>query len=355
MSTRNRAGRGPAFDFDFKQENYGSGGFGGSDSVPMSVRGKNKGFGFDIAECADGPLSVESDGGSASSTISPSSTWGSGRDAPPSSRPAIVPSLLGNDIGVGIKLGIINDVPMSTDGESKDQGAPDTPRSAGGARASPLIANGPGAYRQNSATRLAGSSATAAAQVEFSFDSPRIALPPGRAIGPGDSTWTPVGRPQSAEKKRWLARANLLREGDSKVAKMAQEDDEASRLLFGKEKYIYLEYLEWMGEDMFKPNVNECEIKCGQCHRAIGGSCWTPQPSQTFGGRLEAPLIKVHKSVVQEVCIIILYCDVSFAFVLTAFFQMDFAMDATPRIDDSMDTGDESSPRASQRYATEFK
>ena len=35
--------------------------------------------------------------------------------------------------------------------------------------------------------------------------------------------------------------------------------------------------------------------------------------------------------------------------------QMDFAMDATPIIDDTMDTGDESSPRAQRPYSSEFK
>ena len=85
-----------------------------------------------------------------------------------------------------------------------------------------------------------------------------------------------MDRPQSAEKKRWLARAYLLREGDTKVAKMAQDDDDASQLCLGPEKYIYLEYLEWMGEEMFQPGRNECEIKCGQCSRVIGGCTWDP-------------------------------------------------------------------------------
>lgn len=292
MSTRNK-GKDPSFDFDFKSDSVG--GFGHSENFPApSVRGKYKGFGFD--SIPDNPDLVEAAMSVDQDELSPGGNWGKGSDS--ALRPDIVPSLMGHDVGVGIKLGLINDV---VDMDSKESTlSPTTPRST--VRVSPPANNHPPVFRQNSATRLSGASATAAAQVEFSFDSPRIAVPPNRVIGPGDTSWSPIlGRPQSAEKKRWLARANLLREGDSKVAKMAQEDDEASQLLFGKEKYIYLEYLEWMGEDMFKPNVNECEIKCGQCQRAIGGCCWTPQPNQTFCGRLEAPLIKVHKSVVQEV------------------------------------------------------
>jgi hypothetical protein len=58
-------------------------------------------------------------------------------------------------------------------------------------------------------------------------DSPRIQIPAHRVnevYGAGDK------RPQSAEKRRWIARVNLLREGDSKVAKMADDDDVASEL-----------------------------------------------------------------------------------------------------------------------------
>ncbi len=108
--------------------------------------------------------------------------------------------------------------------------------------------------RQNSGS-LSSVSATAAATADFSFDSPRIAFPPNLSSS-YEGPWSPMERPQSAEKKRWLARANLLREGDSKVAKMAQEDDEASRLGFGHEKYIYLEYMDWMGEDIFQPKYS---------------------------------------------------------------------------------------------------
>ena len=268
MSTRNK-GNNKGFDFDFKDscgENSGFGaGFGASDNVPMSVRGKNKGFGFDIPENPDVTDAMDTD--DINGPVS--SSWGKGdSNTVTSGRPEIVPSLMGQG-----KLGLDNSLSSPISGDEKDGTL--TPRAA--VRSSPLVTSGSGLLRQGSGSRLSGATATAAATVEFSFDSPRIALPPGGAIGAGDYR-SQLGRPQSAEKKRWLARANLLREGDSKVAKMAQEDEEASRILFGQEKYIYLEYLEWMGEDMFKPGVNECEIKCGQCTRAIGGCSWAPQP-----------------------------------------------------------------------------
>jgi hypothetical protein len=105
--------------------------------------------------------------------------------------------------------------------------------------------------------------------MDLTFESPRILLPPQVHLGAGQ-------RPQSAEKRRWLARAYLLREGDSKVAKMAEEDFKASRAFHASdEKYLYVEYLDWMTEELFQPDVTDCEIRCHQCTRVIGACSWS--------------------------------------------------------------------------------
>jgi hypothetical protein len=135
-------------------------------------------------------------------------------------------------------------------------------------------------------------------------ESPRIAFP----HGPRESYSYPPNRPQSAEKRRWLARVNLLKSDvtsheaqhdtatatateqqdpfshvpsrshrhDAKVAKLSSDDDEAILLGFGREKYIHLEYLEWMGEDLLSIAIEAGELKCGHCHCVIGSWTWNP-------------------------------------------------------------------------------
>lgn len=40
--------------------------------------------------------------------------------------------------------------------------------------------------------------------------------------------------------------------GCCKVSKMAEEDDNASQYVFiSQEKYFYIEYMDWMGKDVF--------------------------------------------------------------------------------------------------------
>jgi hypothetical protein len=105
--------------------------------------------------------------------------------------------------------------------------------------------------------------------MDLAFESPRILIPPQGPLGAGL-------RPQSAEKRRWLARAYLLREGDSKVAKMAEEDFKASRAYHASdEKYLYVEYLDWMSDELFQPEVTDCEVRCSQCSRVIGAASWS--------------------------------------------------------------------------------
>lgn len=138
--------------------------------------------------------------------------------------------------------------------------------------------------------------------------SPRIPIPPNQRERSSFSYPSPRDRPQSVEKTRWLARVNLLgiRQGsdckkEDRIDKMSQDDDEAIKLGFGREKYIHVEYLEWMGEELLSGEVDQGELTCGQCRRIIGTWDWRPHPKHTLHGQLEPPLIRVHKNVVQEV------------------------------------------------------
>ena len=136
-------------------------------------------------------------------------------------------------------------------------------------------------------------------------DSPRIPIPPNRLSEHFSST---AYRPQSAEKSRWLARVSLLREGarsgeNGRVARLAQDDEEAVRLGWGAEKYIYLEYLEWMGQDALQGTRPRGPINCAGCHNVLGSFDWNPNPRLTFGGRIEAPVFRLHKSVIHEAAI----------------------------------------------------
>lgn len=114
------------------------------------------------------------------------------------------------------------------------------------------------------------------------LESPRIPLPPHKVERSSFAYPSPRDRPQSAEKTRWLARVNLLGEGAGGEAgwgassrsgqgqgrqghkgrgelidKMSQDDDEAIKLGFGREKYIHIEYLEWMGDELLSGDIDE--------------------------------------------------------------------------------------------------
>lgn len=145
-------------------------------------------------------------------------------------------------------------------------------------------------------------------------DSPRIPIPTHRQNEAW--TWSPrdaFDRPQSIEKRRWLARVSLLRdtsssssdtrgvgEDDSKLAKMAEDDDDAMRRAFGREKYIYTEYLDWMGTEVLSGEVVNGAIACHGCKRVLGAWTWAPSSRQSHNGSLEKPIIRIHKNVVQE-------------------------------------------------------
>lgn len=169
-------------------------------------------------------------------------------------------------------------------------------------------------------------------------ESPRIPLPVHRMQ---DLRTSP--RPQTAEKRRWLARVSLLSSGgpgggsgtssssssspsvggiglqiaapesvglavDSygdKLAKLAKADDEAVRTTFGSQKYFYLEYLEWMGFDMLLPGNDSGELRCSGCQNTLGNYYWSPSARQSLDGLLQAPVVRIHKSVVHEAAMVL--------------------------------------------------
>jgi len=163
-------------------------------------------------------------------------------------------------------------------------------------------------------------------------DSPRIQLPPHRLQELGFSAaGDDFDRPQSAEKRRWLARMNLLREGDIKVAKMAEDDDYASQFACTKDdsKYFYIEYLTWMGNEVFHQEKDVGDICCFGCRNIVGSWIWKPSLRILLDGKLEAPLFRVHKNVVNQ-------ADV----------PLDHTPSSTPRIEHTV-SGASTSPQQS--------
>lgn len=116
--------------------------------------------------------------------------------------------------------------------------------------------------------------------------------------------WSSHDRPQSAEKIRWLARANLLKEGDSKVASIAEADQIASRNAFdAHDQYFYLEYIDWFGAEVLSPSADHGELCCPGCKHAVGSFVWSPSMRLLRDGKLEAPLFRVHKNNVHHVSV----------------------------------------------------
>lgn len=160
--------------------------------------------------------------------------------------------------------------------------------------------------------------------VSGSFDeSPRVVIPPTKMFE-GCSAFD---RPHSAEKLRWLARAALLvnnnsnnpsnntsnnsntvhtsssfivHNSDNRVVSLAEKDDLASNLVFDADPYFYVEYLEWMGKDIFHLSLDSGDLCCPQCKHVIGSWTWTPSMRMSRNGNLEAPLFRIHKSIVHH-------------------------------------------------------
>jgi hypothetical protein len=160
-------------------------------------------------------------------------------------------------------------------------------------------------------------------------DSPRLMIPPHRqqeilsqqgVINPDDYASLanpnpkPVDRPKSAEKRRWLARIHLLNETptssnknavhsmtETKIMDLADADEVASSVALNNEKYYYIEYMDWMGKEIFKANCPSGNIICPSCKNMVGNWYWTPSERMLLEKRLEAPLFRIHKHVVHHV------------------------------------------------------
>jgi len=148
----------------------------------------------------------------------------------------------------------------------------------------------------------------------ISDESPRIIIPPHKLPPPegwGSSTGSGnTPRPHSVERRRWLARVSLLgykpdgrsQEKESqKIEKLAKDDNDAADLaVAGKDKYINLEYLEWMGRDVLRSDIDKGDITCHRCSKTIGCWNWNPSDRICLDGLLEPPIIRIHKSIVQQ-------------------------------------------------------
>jgi len=133
-------------------------------------------------------------------------------------------------------------------------------------------------------------------------ESPRVILPPLRnmesnSLSNLNTVWS---RPKSAEQRRWLARMNLLNEGDTRVLTIAEADIIASQHAYKSEKYLYIEYLEWMGKDVFSQDIDHGDICCPGCRNTVGKWVWTPSNRLLQDGRLEAPLFFIPKQVLYQ-------------------------------------------------------
>ena len=115
-------------------------------------------------------------------------------------------------------------------------------------------------------------------------------------------------RPQSAERRRWLARVSLLRADpkeniakhpavpDEKSVKLAADDqgvvDKHDK---GEGQFFCIEYMGWMGMDPLTASVDEGKIECPGCTKPIGSWSWNPDPD----GKLEPPLFMAMRSSVK--------------------------------------------------------
>lgn len=198
-------------------------------------------------------------------------------------------------------------------------------------------------------------SITAAQSKLSAFESPRIPVPPsgysgisnintqhvptlathqmnGRVWSPGNNT-----RPQSAERRRWMARISLLRgsgketKAEAKMLEVMQGDEAAVTGGLGNNKYVHLEWLPWMGDNIPSGAYDEGDISCPGCQRVLGSWAWNPHPRHTQNGRLETPIIRVVRSVVCE---------------------SGLELDATPLTTPREDTTPRSRPNSSNRITT---
>jgi hypothetical protein len=78
-----------------------------------------------------------------------------------------------------------------------------------------------------------------------------------------------------------------------------------------------------MGKDVFVLHADQGELCCPNCRHVLGSWTWTPSLRMSRNGKLEAPLFRIHKSVVHHM-------DLDF----------DATPSATPRMSDEMFMGD---------------
>jgi len=156
-----------------------------------------------------------------------------------------------------------------------------------------------------------------------------------------------LNRPQSAEKRRWLARVSLLKADskdsmsrpplvpDAKAAKLAADDQGIVDIVDkGCLPFFCIEYLGWMGLEPLGDTCDEGELDCPGCGRTIGSWSWSAQDSALGdAGSVGPPVFKALRSAVQ-----------------LADLPLDATPMSTPRLDvlsDEMDTttdGDSSMP-----------
>jgi hypothetical protein len=168
-------------------------------------------------------------------------------------------------------------------------------------------------FPQNQQRRLSGRRDSISSI--FSEDSPYTITAPGNGTPSllttsklsSSGTGKCMDRPPTAEKARWLARINLLlsnsnnsnsnnspntytddnnnnnnhikkdmSETTTRINKIADDDDNAMYLAIGNEKFVYIEYMHWMGTDIFNLNMEQGEIKCYGCNKLIGVWTWLP-------------------------------------------------------------------------------
>jgi hypothetical protein len=140
----------------------------------------------------------------------------------------------------------------------------------------------------------------------------KTSVPPLRSLGlvlPSNKTSS--GRPQSAEKRRWLARVSLLKADskesihtapdvpDAKAAKLAADDSAVvDHIERGKHPYFYIEYLSWMGREPLGISRDEGELECPGCSKKIGNWSWIDGGTNSAGD-VGPPLFKAFRSSVQ--------------------------------------------------------
>ena len=172
--------------------------------------------------------------------------------------------------------------------------------------------------------------------------SSRLRLPINGSIRTSSGTSSGRERPQSAEKRRWLARVSLLKADakesisrpplvpDDKAAKLAADDDSVvEHMQMGSSKHMFLEYLEWMGRE---PLAGESEglLQCPNCQKVLGSWAWGNEGA----GKRASSFHDVSSSTVLEPPLFAVLRET----VQLAYMPLDQTPNATPRRSDSADS-----------------